>query len=191
MSRNPKSPGPAASGALPASIRERSIVLVGLMGSGKSTIGRRLAQRLGMAFADADDEIERAAGMTISDMFAKFGEAHFRDGERRVIARLLAGRPHVLATGGGAFINDETRALILKDSLSIWLDADIPTLVERVARRSHRPLLKGRDPAQVLRELAAVRNPIYAEAHIRVSSAANPHDHTVRAILEALAQCKD
>ena len=188
MSRNPKSPGPAASGALPASIRERSIVLVGLMGSGKSTIGRRLAQRLGMAFADADDEIERAAGMTISDMFAKFGEAHFRDGERRVIARLLAGKPHVLATGGGAFINDETRALILKDSLSIWLDADIPTLVERVARRSHRPLLKGRDPRQVLRDLAAVRNPIYAEAHIRVSSASSPYEYTVRAILEALSQ---
>ena len=188
MSRNPKSPGPAASGALPASIRERSIVLVGLMGSGKSTIGRRLAQRLGMAFADADDEIERAAGMTISDMFAKFGEAHFRDGERRVIARLLAGRPHVLATGGGAFINDETRALILKDGLSIWLDADIPTLVERVARRSHRPLLKDRDPGQVLRELAAVRNPIYAEARIRVSSASSPHEHTVRAILEALSK---
>ena len=104
MSRNPKSPAPAAPATLPASIRERSIVLVGLMGSGKSTIGRRLAQRLGMAFADADDEIERAAGMTISDIFAKFGEAHFRDGERRVIARLLAGKPHVLATGGGAFI---------------------------------------------------------------------------------------
>ena len=188
MSRNPKSPGSNPSGAVPASVRERSIVLVGLMGSGKSTIGRRLAQRLGMAFADADDEIERAAGMTISDMFAKFGEGHFRDGERRVIARLLAGKPLVLATGGGAFINDETRALILADSLAIWLDADIETLVERVARRSHRPLLKGRDPRQVLRDLAAVRNPIYAEAHIRVSSASSPHEHTVRAILEALSQ---
>ena len=187
MSRNPKSPA-VAPADLPASIRERSIVLVGLMGSGKSTIGRRLAQRLGMAFADADDEIERAAGMTISDIFAKFGEAHFRDGERRVIARLLAGKPHVLATGGGAFINDETRALILKDSLAIWLDADIPTLVERTARRSHRPLLKGRDAGEVLRELAAVRNPIYAEAHIRVSSASSPHDHTVRAIWEELSQ---
>ena len=191
MSRNPKSPASAAPGPIPAAIRERSIVLVGLMGSGKSTIGRRLAMRLGMAFADADDEIERAASMTISDIFAKFGEAHFRDGERRVIARMLAGRPHVLATGGGAFINDETRALILRDSLCIWLDADIPTLVERTARRSHRPLLKDRDAGEVLRELAAVRNPIYAEAHIRVSSAANPHDHTVRAILEALAQCKN
>ena len=188
MSRNPKSPAPAAPATLPASIRERSIVLVGLMGSGKSTIGRRLAQRLGMAFADADDEIERAAGMTISDIFAKFGEAHFRDGERRVIARLLAGKPHVLATGGGAFVNEETRALILNDSLCIWLDADIPTLVERTARRSHRPLLKGRDAGAVLRELAEVRNPIYAQAHIRVSSASSPHEHTVRAIMEELSQ---
>ena len=186
MSRNPKSPLPA----IPASLRDRSIVLVGLMGSGKSTIGRRLAQRLGMRFADADDEIERAADMTISDIFARFGEAHFRDGERRVIARLLGEKPMVLATGGGAFINDETRALILKDSLCIWLDADIATLVERVGRRSHRPLLKNRDPGEVLRELAAVRNPIYAEAHLRVSSASTPHDHTVRAILEALSKWK-
>ena len=190
MSRNPKSPAPNRIGAIPASIRDRSIVLVGLMGSGKSTIGRRLAQRLGMRFADADDEIERAADMTISDIFARFGEAHFRDGERRVIARLLAGKPMVLATGGGAFINDDTRALILKDSLCIWLDADIQTLVERVGRRSHRPLLKDRDPGEVLRELAAIRNPIYAEAHLRVSSASTPHDYTVRAIMEALATCK-
>lgn len=195
MSRNPKSPAPALPEATPASIpesiRHRSIVLVGLMGSGKSTIGRRLAQRLGMRFADADDEIERAAGMTISDIFARFGEPHFRDGERRVIARLLAGRPLVLATGGGAFMNEETRALIKDSSLSIWLDADIPTLVERVARRQHRPLLKDRDPATVLRELAAVRNPVYAEAHLRVSSASNPHEHTVRSILEALTTWKD
>ena len=191
MSRNPKSPGPISSGAIPASVRERPIVLVGLMGSGKSTIGRRLAQRLGMRFVDADDEIERAAGMTISDMFARFGEAHFRDGERRVITRLLAGKPLVLATGGGAFMNGETRALIQKGSLSIWLDADIPTLVERVARRSHRPLLEGRDAGEVLRDLAAVRNPVYAEAHLRVSSASSPHDHTVRAIMEALSQCSN
>ena len=188
MSRNPKSPAPLTSEPIPASIRDRSIVLVGLMGSGKSTIGRRLAQRLGMRFADADDEIERAAGMTISDIFARFGEAHFRDGERRVISRLLGEKPMVLATGGGAFVNEETRALILQESLCIWLDADIPTLVERVGRRSHRPLLRNRDPGEVLRELAAVRNPIYAEAHLRVSSASTPHDHTVRAILEALSK---
>ncbi|HMO76056.1 MAG TPA: shikimate kinase [Sphingopyxis sp.] len=186
MTRNPKSPDPATA----AAIRERPIVLVGLMGSGKSTIGRRLAQRLGMRFADADDEIERAADMTISDIFARFGEAHFRDGERRVIARLLAGKPLVLATGGGAFMNDETRALIQERALSIWLDADIATLVERVGRRSHRPLLKDRDPGAVLRDLAAVRNPVYAEAHLRISSASSPHEHTVRAILEALSQWK-
>ena len=166
----------------------KPIVLVGLMGVGKSTVGRRLATRLGLPFVDADNEIEAAAGMTITEIFESFGEPYFRDGERRVIARLLDGTPKVVATGGGAFINDETRALILKDSLSIWLDADIPTLVERVARRSHRPLLKDRDPGQVLRELAAVRNPIYAEAHIRVSSASSPHEHTVRAILEALSK---
>src|SRR3546814_5080059 len=106
--------------------------------------------------------------MTISDIFARFGEGYFREGERRVIARLLTGRPLILATGGGAFINDETRALILKDSLSIWLNADIPTLVERVGRRIHRPLLKDRDQGEVLRELAAVSNPLYAEAHLRV-----------------------
>ena len=187
MSRNPKSPA-VAPADLPASIRERSIVLVGLMGSGKSTIGRRLAQRLGMAFADADDEIERAAGMTISDIFAKFGEAHFRDGERRVIARLLAGKPRVLATGGGAFINDETRALILKDSLAIWLDADIPTLVERTARRSHRPLLAGRDPEQVLRELLALREPAYRQAHVRVPSDSAPHGRAVDTIVAALKE---
>jgi shikimate kinase len=191
MARNPKSPTSPRAGAVPPAIRDRSIVLVGLMGSGKSTVGRRLAQRLGMRFADADDEIERAASMTIADIFARFGEGHFRDGERRVIARLLGGKPMVLATGGGAFINDETRALILKDSLCIWLDADIPTLVERVARRNHRPLLKDRDPSEVLRELAAVRNPVYAEAHLRVSSASTPHEQTVRAILEALSQWKD
>ncbi|WP_227340411.1 shikimate kinase [Sphingopyxis sp. P8] len=190
MSRNPKSPTPLSAKAIPASIRARPIVLVGLMGSGKSTIGRRLAQRLGMPFADADDEIERAAGMTIADIFARFGEAHFRDGERRVIARLLSGKPLVLATGGGAFMNDETRGLIQRNALSIWLDADIATLVERVARRSHRPLLKGRDAGEVLRELAAVRNPVYAEAHLRVSSASSPHEYTVRDIMEALGTWK-
>ena len=190
MTRNPKSPAAADTGPTIAAIRERPIVLVGLMGSGKSTIGRRLASRLGMRFADADDEIEKAAGMTISDIFARFGEDHFRDGERRVIARLLTGKPLVLATGGGAFMHDETRALIQASSLSIWLDADIATLVNRVSRRGHRPLLKGRDPAEVLGDLAAVRNPVYAEAHLRVGSASSPHDHTVRAIMEALTTCK-
>jgi shikimate kinase len=176
---------PAARPDLPPP--DRSIVMVGLMGAGKTAIGKRLAQRLDLPFVDTDKEIEQAAGCAIPEIFARFGEPAFRDGERRVIARLLGGQPLVLATGGGAFMNDETRALIKDASLSIWLDADIPTLVERVARRNHRPLLKGRDPGEVLRELAAVRNPVYAEAHIRVSSASSPHEHTVRAILEALS----
>jgi len=166
----------------------RPVVLVGLMGVGKSTVGRKLAGMLHRDFVDADEAIVEAAQRSIPEIFATFGEAHFRDGERRVIARLLAGKQHVLATGGGAFVNEETRALILKDSLCIWLDADIPTLVERTARRGHRPLLKGRDAGAVLRELAEVRNPIYAQAHIRVSSASSPHEHTVRAIMEELSQ---
>jgi shikimate kinase len=186
MTQNPKSPLPE----LPSFVLERPIVLVGLMGSGKSTVGRRLATRLNMRFIDTDDEIERASGMTISDMFARFGESHFRDGERRVITRLLDGEPLVMATGGGAFMNEETRQAIQEKATSVWLDADIPTLVERVGRRSHRPLLKDRDPAEVLRELAAVRNPIYAQANLHISSASDPHENTVRAILEALATCK-
>lgn len=185
MTQNPKSP----IAPIPSFVLQRPIVLVGLMGSGKSTIGRRLATRLNMRFIDTDDEIERAAGMTISDIFARFGESHFRDGERRVITRLLDEQPLVLATGGGAFMNDETRTAIQQKATSIWLDADIPTLVERVGRRSHRPLLKDRNPAEVLQELATVRNPIYAQAHLRVSSASDPHEATVRAILEALATC--
>lgn len=164
----------------------RAIVLVGLMGSGKSTVGRRLALRLGLPFVDADSEIERAAGMTIPEIFARFGEPHFRDGERRVIARLIDGTPRVVATGGGAFVSAETRALILDKATAIWLDADIPTLVERVGKRGGRPLLEGRDPAEALSELAAVRNPIYAQAPIRVESKAAPHDVTVNAILSAL-----
>lgn len=182
MSRNPKSHvEPSAVGA-----GGRSIVLVGLMGVGKSTVGRRLAARLGMNFVDADEEIELAAGMSITEIFAKYGEAAFRDGERRVIARLITGPPCVLATGGGAFVNDETRALILRDALAIWLDADIETLVARVERRQTRPLLVGKDPRTVLTELAAIRNPLYAQAPIRVASASAPHDVTVNAILEAL-----
>lgn len=164
----------------------RPIVLVGLMGAGKSTIGRRLATRLSLPFIDADTEIESAAGMTIADIFERFGEPYFRDGERRVIQRLIDGRPKVIATGGGAFVNDETRALILSDALAVWLDAPIEVLVDRVRRRDTRPLLRGRDPAQVLRELAAKRNPLYALAPIRVPSADAPHETTVRAIIDAL-----
>jgi shikimate kinase len=165
----------------------KPIVLVGLMGVGKSTVGRRLAQRLGLPFADADTEIETAAGMAITDIFDTFGEAYFRDGERRVIARLLDGTPKVIATGGGAFINDDTRALILETALAVWLDAPIEVLVDRVGRREGtRPLLRDREPAEVLAELSAARNPIYAQAPIRVPSDHMPHDVTVKAILEAL-----
>jgi shikimate kinase len=178
MQRNSKSSPPWA--------KRGPIVLVGMMGVGKSTVGRRLAARLGAVFIDADDEIEKAAGMTIAEMFDRYGEAHFRDGERRVIARLMDGVPKVIATGGGAFIQDETRALILEQATAIWLDADIDILIDRVSRREGRPLLKDRDPRVVLTELAERRNPLYALAPIHVKSAAAPHETTVDHILEAL-----
>ena len=164
----------------------RSVVLVGLMGVGKSTIGRRLALRLGLPFVDADVEIERAAQMRIAEMFDKYGEDYFRDGERRVIARLMRGPAQVIATGGGAFVDPATRAVILAEATAVWLDADVATLVERVRRRDTRPLLKGRDPAVVLADLAAVRNPIYAQAHVHINSRPAPHEITVQAIVAAL-----
>ena len=167
---------------------ERSIARVGLMGAGKTTLGRRLARRIGLPFVDADSEIEAAAGMTIVDMFDRFGEDHFRDGERRVIARLIDGTPKVIATGGGAFVQDQTRALILEQALAIWLDAKPDVLADRVRRRENRPLLRGRDPEEALAELAVVRNPFYAMAPIRVLSVAAPHDATVNAILKALGR---
>ncbi|MFW2852345.1 shikimate kinase [Sphingomonas sp. TX0543] len=174
--------------SLQATWNGQPIVLVGLMGAGKSTVGRRLAIRLGLPFVDADNEIERAAGMNIAEIFAQYGEQYFRDGERRVIARLMDGAPKVIATGGGAFVNDETRALILSDALAVWLDAAIEVLVERVRKRSHRPLLVGKDPEVVLRELAAARNPLYAQAPVRVPSNNVPHEMTVRAIMEAIGK---
>ena len=166
---------------------DRPIVLVGLMGVGKSTVGKRLARRLGLEFVDSDDEIERAAARGIADMFERFGEPSFRDGERRVIARLIEGPPKVIATGGGAFVNPETRALILERCIAIWLDADLETLAERVSRRDHRPLLKGREPLPLLRDLAGARNPLYAEAHLHVRSQPAPHERAVDLIVEALA----
>jgi shikimate kinase len=162
-------------------------VIVGLMGVGKSTVGRRLAARLHLPFVDADREIEQAAGLSIPDIFARFGEEGFRDGERRVIARLIDGRPKVIATGGGAFMNEDTRTLILARATAIWLDADIDVLVERVGRRDDRPLLRDRDPRETLIELSAKRNPIYALAPVHVRSEPLPHDATVDAILKALA----
>lgn len=165
-----------------------SLVLVGLMGVGKSTIGRRLAARLNLPFVDADDEIELAAGMSIQEIFDTYGEAQFRDGERRVIARLIDGTPKVIATGGGAFVNEDTRRLILEKATAIWLDADINILVERVSRRDGRPLLKDRDPREVLVQLATTRAPFYAQAPIRVISSDTPHDATVELILKAIGQ---
>ncbi len=162
------------------------IVLIGLMGVGKSTVGRRLAARLHVPFADADTEIERAAGMAVSEIFARFGEPYFRDGERRVIARLVDGRPKVIATGGGAFLNEDTRRLILDQAITVWLDAHPKVLAERVGRRDTRPLLRGRKPVEVLTELAAARNPIYALAPFRVTSQKAPHEATVAAIMEAI-----
>jgi shikimate kinase len=165
---------------------DRCIVLVGLMGAGKSTIGKRLAKRLGMAFLDSDDEIEKAAGQTITEMFARYGEPSFRDGERRVISRLVGGEPKVIATGGGAFMDPQTRTLIVEKTISVWLDAEPATLAHRVSRRDHRPLLRGKDPLAVLRELAAVRNPVYAQAALHIRSEEAPHERTVERIIEAL-----
>lgn len=175
---------------LPATRRppvlDRPVVLVGMMGVGKTTVGRRLAQRLHVDFADADQAIVDAAGMAITEIFARFGEGYFRDGERRVIARLLDGRPKVLATGGGAFVCDATRALILERATAIWLHADLDTLVERVGRRQHRPLLHGRDARSALRELSVARDPVYALAPIHVCSRELPHEATVDTIIAAL-----
>ncbi len=165
---------------------QRPIVLVGLMGVGKTTIGRRLARRLDLPFVDADDEIVIASGMSVSDIFERFGESHFRDGERRVIARLLDGRPRVIATGGGAFMNAQTRALILETATAIWIDSDIDTLAERVGRRNDRPLLAGRDARSVLSDLAKLRNPVYALAPVHVVSHPSPHEATVDAIISQL-----
>jgi len=167
---------------------DRPIVLVGMMGVGKTSVGKRLAAALGSTFVDADEEVEAAARMTIPEIFDQFGEAHFRDGERRVIARLIDGTPKVIATGGGAFINDETRALILDSALAIWLDANTAVLADRVGRRDTRPLLRNGDPRVVLDNLAKIRNPIYALAPIRVPSHHAPHEATVNAILKALEQ---
>jgi shikimate kinase len=166
----------------------RSIVLVGLMGVGKTTVGRRLARRLGLPFVDSDEEIERAADHEIKEIFDRFGEASFRDGERRVLRRLIAGERKVIATGGGAFMDSETRTLILQRCIAVWLDAEVGTLARRVARRGHRPLLAGKDPLPFLHALAEARNPVYAEAHLRVPSEAGPHERTVERIIEALAE---
>ncbi len=191
MTRNmPDLPGHIEAASLstrmPDAAAGRSIVLIGLMGAGKTSIGRRLAARLGLLFRDADAEIELAAGCTIPELFDRYGEQDFRAGERRVIRRLLSGDPLVLATGGGAVMDAETRATIRDDAISVWLRVPLPTLVRRVSGRTNRPLLTGADPAQILTELMARRHPIYAEAEIVVDAGDEHPDRTTAHVMEAL-----
>jgi len=165
---------------------DRPVVLVGLMGAGKSTVGRKLAGLLETDFVDADEEIERAAAMSVAEIFERYGEPYFRDGERRVIARLIEERHGVVATGGGAFVNEETRALVLEQAIAVWIDCDIATLVKRTARRATRPLLNSGDPGEILTRLHSERAPFYAQAPIRVASLDAPHRDTAIDIIEAI-----
>ena len=167
---------------------DKTIALVGLSGVGKSIVGRRLAAALGLPVRDADSEVEAAAGRPIAEIFEQYGEGAFRDGEHRVIARLLAEAPHVLATGGGAFMHPETRALIKARAISVWLKADVEVLARRVSRKDNRPLLAGRDPLETLTAQARDRYPVYAEADIAVETGDTPHQAAVEAILMALRQ---
>jgi shikimate kinase len=186
-SQNDADPGHPA-GPLLSALGRRSIVLVGMMGVGKSSVGRRLAGRLSIPFVDADSEIEKAAGMTIPEIFARHGEAYFRSGEARVLARLLESGPQVLATGGGAFMNPDTRALVALKGVSVWLSADLEVLLRRTSkRRSDRPLLQTDDPAETLRALLAEREPTYALADLTVQSREVPHEAIVADVLTALA----
>ena len=164
------------------------IVLVGLMGTGKSTVGRKLSEMLARDFVDADEEIEVAAQRSIAEIFDEFGEAYFRDGERRVISRLMEEKSGVIATGGGAFVDAETRALILDKAIAVWIDSDIDTLVERTSRRNTRPLLRNGNPKEILTRLFEERQAYYRQAHIRVESKNAPHVETAQAILEAIDQ---
>ncbi|SFF82283.1 shikimate kinase [Novosphingobium sp. CF614] len=173
---------------------DRPIVLVGMMGVGKSSVGKRLASLLDCRFVDADEEIERSAQMTIAEIFETYGEAYFRDGERRVIARLInqsTGEPGgciVIATGGGAFCNPETRALILDKAITVWLDSEIDTLIERTARKDHRPLLKQGNPREILARLRSEREPYYSQAPIHVLSSSGPHVQTINKVLQGISQ---
>jgi shikimate kinase len=166
----------------------RTVTLVGMMGAGKSSVGRRLAARLGVPFRDADSEIETAAGCTISEIFDRYGEPAFRDGERRVIARLLNGSAHVLATGGGAFVDPQTRAAIKEKALSVWIKAPVEILLQRVKRRDNRPLLKTGDPRETLERLLQEREPLYAEADLTIESEDGPHAVAVDRIVAVLKQ---
>ncbi len=176
----------SAAGSIGPALGRRSIVLVGMMGAGKSSVGRRLAARLGIPFVDADIEIEKAAGMTITEIFAAHGEPYFRAGETRVIARLLESGPQVLATGGGAFMNADTRSTIRVKGLSVWLRATLEVLSRRIKRRSDRPLLTNADPVETLRRLMDERYPVYAEADLTVESRDVPHEAIVDEIIEGL-----
>lgn len=173
-------------GALARKLGGKPLVLVGMMGAGKTTVGRRIAARLGRQFIDSDEEIERAAQMTIPEIFAQRGEDEFRAGEMRVIARLLKDKDIVLATGGGAFVNAETRALVKADAISVWLKADADVLFERVSRRSNRPLLKTENPRATLEKLIADRYPIYAEAAVTVMSRDVPQDTVASDVIAAV-----
>jgi shikimate kinase len=179
-------------GAALARRLDRPVVLVGMMGVGKSSVGRRLAAALGVEFVDADEAIEQAARMTIPEIFAQYGEATFRNGERRVIARLLGAegaetpQVSVIATGGGAFVNDDTRALILARGHAVWLDADIDTLVERTGRKNNRPLLQQGDPREILTRLREERQACYAQAPIHVTSSPGPQQRTLAEVMAAL-----
>lgn len=177
----------ASEEAIVSALGKRAIVLIGMMGAGKSTVGRRLAARLGLNFVDADTEIEAAAGMTIPEIFATHGEQYFRDGEVRVIARLLEGAPCVVATGGGAWMRTDTRERIRARGVSLWLKADPDVLLRRVKRRSDRPLLQTADPAATIEKLVAERYPVYAEADLTMLSREVPHDRIVEECLAALA----
>lgn len=168
-------------------LRRRTIALVGLMGVGKSSVGRRLASALDLPFRDADAEVEAAAGRSISDIFEELGEAAFREGERRVITRLLDQPPHVLATGGGAFMNDQTRELIKSKAISVWLKADLEVLARRVSRKDTRPLLAGKDPLEVLKAQAEQRYPVYGQADLVIETADAAHLVTVEQIIRALS----
>jgi len=181
------SAGDAQARHIRADLGAKSVVLIGLMGAGKSAIGRRLAKRLELPFVDADKEIESAAGKTISEIFADHGEDYFRDGERRVIARLLDGGPVVLATGGGAYMNEATRAEIAEKGVSIWLKADLEILMERVSRRNTRPLLQAGNPREIMQGLMAARYPVYAGADITIESRNVAHEIIVEEIIETLS----
>ena len=173
--------------AAKALLRGRPIVLVGLMGAGKTSIGRRLAEKMGLTFVDADHEIEAAAGKTIADIFAEHGETYFRDGERKVIARLMENGEQILATGGGAYMNPETRARIREGGICVWLKADLDLLMKRVMKRNDRPLLRTADPEAVMRRLIEDRYPVYAEADVTVECRDVQHAQMVNEVLRAIA----